>query len=285
MKYRVLYNQLAGNKTAETRAKAIADFYPGDEVEYIPMASIGDYKALFLSYPEDRFILCGGDGTLNRFVNSIAQEDIPDPIYYYAGGSGNDFWKDIGQKDGDAPVNIHKYLMDLPEVTINGKTSKFINGIGYGIDGYCCEEGDKVREKTTKPVNYTAIAIKGLLYDYKPANAVITVDGVERKFKKAWLAPTMNGRYIGGGMMVTPLQNRLNPEGTLTVLTWHNSPKLKTLMAFPKIFQGGHTAFPECEFFEGKEITVSYDRPIAAQIDGETIPGVTSLTVRSTKKR
>lgn len=284
MKYRVLYNQLAGNKTAEGKAKAIAAFFPDDTVEFIPMASISDYKTYFSTYPEDAFIICGGDGTLNRFVNAIDEADIPDPIYYYAAGSGNDFWNDIGRKAGDAPVNIRQYLVNLPEVTINGKTLKFINGIGYGIDGYCCEEGDRLREISDKPVNYASIAIKGMLYAYKPANVTITVDGVTQSFKKAWLAPTMNGRYIGGGMKVAPNQDRLNPERKLTVLTWYDSPKLPTLIAFPGIFEGKHVNNKKCVFFEGNEITISYDRPVAAQIDGETVPGVTSVTVRSAKK-
>ncbi len=47
----------------------------------------------------------------------------------------------------------------------------------------------------------TAIAIKGLLFHYRPTNAVITVDGVTHTYKKVWLVPTMNGRYYGGGMM------------------------------------------------------------------------------------
>ena len=57
-------------------------------------------------------------------------------------------------------------------------TKYFINGIGYGIEGYCCEEGDKIRATSDKPVNYTAIAIKGLLYKFKPRNATVTVDDV-----------------------------------------------------------------------------------------------------------
>ena len=44
---------------------------------------------------------------------------------------------------------------------------RFINGIGFGIDGYCCEVGDQLKAKSDKPVNYASIAIKGLLFHYK----------------------------------------------------------------------------------------------------------------------
>ena len=69
-----------------------------------------------------------------------------------------------------------KYLKELPSVTVNGKESLFINGVGYGIDGYCCEIGDELRKKSDKPVNYAGIAIKGLLFHFKPRNATVTAD-------------------------------------------------------------------------------------------------------------
>lgn len=63
---------------------------------------------------------------------------------------------------------------------------------------------------------YTAIAINGLLFHYKPINAVVTVDGETHTYHHVWLAPTMNGHYYGGGMMPTPAQRRLNPDGTIS---------------------------------------------------------------------
>lgn len=65
---------------------------------------------------------------------------------------------------------------------------------------------------------YTSIAINGLLFHYKPTNAVVTVDGEMHTYHHVWLAPTMNGRYYGGGMMPTPAQRRLNPDGTISTM-------------------------------------------------------------------
>ena len=36
----------------------------------------------------------------------------------------------------------------------------------------------------------------------------MTVDGKTEKFRNVWLAPTMFGRFYGGGMIPTPEQNR-----------------------------------------------------------------------------
>lgn len=281
MKYHVLYNPKAGNGTGETETKNVERYLGGADVVYYDLTQ-NETRELLPKIPlSDKVIISGGDGTLNRFVNDVANIDVHHEIYYFATGSGNDFIHDLGGNKGDAPVLINEYIKDLPEVTVNGTTYKFINGVGYGIDGYCCEVGDQLREKTDKPVNYTSIAIKGLLFHFKPRNAEIEVDGKKYAFKKVWLAPTMHGRFYGGGMNVTPDQDRLKNE-TETCGVLYGSGKLKTLIVFPSIFKGEHVKHTEMFTpLSGNKITVRFDKPTAVQIDGETILGVTEYSVAS----
>jgi len=183
----------------------------------------------------------------------------------------------LGMENTEKPIAINKYLEDLPTVEVKGKKYLFLNGIGYGIDGYCCEEGDKLRGKTDKPVNYTAIAIKGLLFHYKPTSATVMVDGKKHTYKNVWLAPTMNGRFYGGGMIPTPSQDRLAKPRTLSVMVFRSASKLNALMVFPSIFKGEHIKKTKVvEVLSGKDISVEFDRPSPLQIDGETITGVSS---------
>ena len=281
MNYYVLFNPNAGNGTCEEEIKKLKDMMAGDTLIYCNMTEIGDYRLFFDEIPAgERIILCGGDGTINRFINEAGDFIGDHSIYYFASGSGNDFLREFGKEKGTEPFCIDEYIKNLPEVEVNGKTYKFLNGVGYGIDGYCCEVGDKLREESDKPVNYTSIAIKGLLFHYKPTNAVITVDGVKHEFEKVWLAPTMNGHYYGGGMIPTPDQDRLGKEHTVSTMVMHGSGKLKTLMIFPSIFKGEHVKHTDTvKIFKGHDITVEFDRPTAIQIDGETILGVTKYKV------
>lgn len=282
----ILYNPYAGNGKCKKDVEALCGNY--EKAITVDMSTIEDYGFFFSTLDEaDEIILCGGDGTLNRFINDTAGIDINNKIYYYAVGSGNDFVRELGKEKGSAPTfPINDYLKNLPTVTVNNKKTLFLNGIGYGIDGYCCEVGDKLRdrnmkEKTDKPINYTAIAVKGLLFHYKPTNATITVDGKKHTYKKVWLAPTMNGRFYGGGMMPAPKQDRLAKEKSLSVMVFHNVGKLRGLMIFPSIFKGTHIKHTNVvEILCGKEITVEFDRPTPLQIDGETILNVRSYTAR-----
>ena len=280
----IFYNPHAGNGKCKGEVDA-----PCAKYENAVCRDITEVKSMaefFADIEADAsVIICGGDGTLNHFVNDIKDVDIKNDIYYYAIGSGNDFGRDLGKERAANPdYKINDYITNLPTVTVNGETRTFINGVGYGIDGYCCEVGDALHakneaENTDKPINYAAIAIKGLLFHYKPTNAVVTVDGVKHTYKKVWIAPTMNGRYYGGGMMPTPDQQRLGADKKLTLMMFHGTGKIKTLMIFPSLFKGAHVKHKKAvDILCGKEITVEFDRPTSLQIDGETILGVTSYT-------
>lgn len=280
-KYRIFYNPFAGNKRGKAEAEKLRGILSDAELTFTDMTSIEDYSVFFENLSQDEtLVIAGGDGTLNRFVNDTASiENLPS-VFYFATGSGNDFLNDIGMKKGTDPVCIDDYIRDLPTVEVKGKSYKFINGIGYGIDGYCCEEGDRQRAASDKPVNYTSIAIKGLLFHFKPRNAKITVDGKVRSYEKVWLAPSMNGRFYGGGMIPTPAQDRLSQDNTLSVMVYHGFGKLKTLAVFPSIFKGEHVKHTEMvEVLVGHDIEVEFDTPCALQIDGETILGVSGYKV------
>ena len=281
----ILYNTLSGNKQGLEFSRSLLGNSVPEDAKMVDIASIKNYAEFWSSIDleNDVVVISGGDGTINRFVNDNKCLTLPKKLFYFASGSGNDFQNDVA-KGSKELIPLSQYIDDLPTVTVNGKTYYFVNGVGYGIDGYCCEEGDKLKEKSNKPVNYTAIAIKGLLFFFKPTNAKITVDGVTKEYKKVWIAPTMKGRYYGGGMFVTPAQNRFDPEGKVSSAVLYGSSALKTLLVFPSIFEGKHVNHTEMvEIRTGHEVTVEFDRPTSLQVDGETILGVTSYTVKSGK--
>ena len=284
MTYYVLHNPLAGNKDSAAPAWLTSLSEKNVVTECDITAVSQNYSAFLTSLAEDDvIILHGGDGTLNRFINDTDGIDVPGDVLYAPGGTGNDFLRDLNKPADGEPFSLRPYIENLPFVEIKGKRYRFLNNVGFGIDGYCCEVGDAQKiAQPGKPVNYTAIAIKGLLFHYKPTNATVIVDGKEYRYKKAWLAPTMKGRYYGGGMNATPTQDRLDPAGKLSVMLFYGKGRLATLMAFPSIFKGEHIKHTKMvAIHEGTDIRVKFDSPRAVQIDGETILGVTEYRAYS----
>lgn len=78
----VLYNPLAGNGTAQDKMRELESLMQGDSLYFSNMLDIRDYGAFFNDMPDGAsIIICGGDGTLNRFLNDT--EDIrPDCDIY-----------------------------------------------------------------------------------------------------------------------------------------------------------------------------------------------------------
>lgn len=270
----VFLNRLSNNGKAAQAQEELEKIFEGQQLKFVDITAVTNAAdSCRMLEADDTVVVAGGDGTLSRFVNDIYDLQLQQKIYFYTCGSGNDFLNDVRERceiiNNLIPMN--DFIKSLPTVTVNGKTSRFINGIGYGIDGYCCEEGDRIRENTNKKVDYTKIAIMGLLGKFKPRNATVTVDGETIQYRKVWLAPTMIGRFFGGGMMITPNQDRLNEEHVVSSCVVHDSPKLKTLVIFPQIFKGKHISHTEIvEIKTGHEVRVEFDKPCALQIDGET---------------
>lgn len=278
----LFYNPDARNGKAAEDLVMIKRTIEEQEIKEYNLLDYEDYSELLKQIkPEDVVYLVGGDGTLNRFINVACKMKISGDLYFYSAGTGNDFKHDVDADNKLYRIRLNEYINRLPIVTVKDKDYRFINGVGFGIDGYCCQEGDRLRAKSDKPVNYTSIAIKGCLLKYKPRNATVTVDGVTKHYKKVWLAPTMLGKYYGGGMMIAPNQNRHNPEHMVSCVVLYGIGKIKTLMRFPKIFTGEHTKYADMiDIYRGHNIKVEFDKPCALQIDGETILDVTEYTVR-----
>ena len=279
MRY-LLYNPLSG-KTNQSFEGAKA--YAGRatmSVELVDMTKINSFRDFFETLEAgDDAVVFGGDGSLNKLANALCDVTLSNDLYYFPCGTGNDFARDVDKADAQEPFLINEFIQNLPTVIVNGKSTKFINGIGFGIDGYCCEVGDRLKAEGKQP-DYAGIAIKGLLFHFKPVKAKVVVDGKETEFKKVWIAPTMYGRFYGGGMMPTPEQKRNAEDRQVSLMVFHGSGKLKTLMIFPSLFQGTHVEKKKhVSILQGKRITVAFDRPTSLQIDGETVLNVTEYTV------
>ena len=89
-KYYILYNPHAGNGGSGEAAKKL-DL---NKAAIVSMTDISSYSDFFADKKDMPIVICGGDGTLNRFINEV--DGVPHgDIYYIASGSGNDFLRDL----------------------------------------------------------------------------------------------------------------------------------------------------------------------------------------------
>lgn len=285
MKNYFLYNPLAGKGKAENKLLMWNSAENSETVD-LDLTKMVDFDEFTATLNEnDRIIICGGDGTLNRFVNQLNNTTINNEIIYYPAGSGNDFTNDLNRSADEGAFDVSDHIKTLPHVEIKGKDYRFINGVGFGVDGMVCAEGDRLRGNGKK-VDYTLLAIKCLLFGFKPVNATVVVDGVEKHFEKVWMSTTMKGRFFGGGMMLTPDQKRNDPENKLSFVIVHDISKLRLLSLFPRIFKGTHTRFTDyVTIIPCNRVEVSYDQPCFLQVDGEPMSDVKGYSVVSLSRQ
>lgn len=98
----ILYNEKAGNGNSKAYVKKL--YSSTADAKLVDMQTVKNYEDIFNRLDsDDKIIICGGDGTLNRFANDVANIPLKNDIFYYAVGSGNDFARDLGKEKISLP--------------------------------------------------------------------------------------------------------------------------------------------------------------------------------------
>jgi diacylglycerol kinase (ATP) len=82
------------------------------------------------------------------------------------------------------------------------------------------------------------------------------------------------GRYLAGGMMITP---EAEPDdGLFDVLLIGDVTKTELVRVMPKIYRGKHLPHPKGEVLRGTTVSIDSEAPLPIQLDGEQ-PGTTPV--------
>ena len=88
------------------------------------------------------------------------------------------------------------------------------------------------------------------------------------------LVVVANGRYFGGGMMITP---EADPDdGVFDVLMIGNLTKRDLLLTLPKTYFGRHLPHPKAELLRAAKVEIEAEEPLPIELDGEQ-PGTTPV--------
>ena len=130
----LFYNPLAGDGTISEDLD-ILEFVLDDPCVRCDMTKPETYEQmLFQMKTEDYLVVCGGDGTLNRFVNLTADVDCRNEILYYPGGRQNNFALDHGRRGGSNPFPVSRYLTELPTIRFGNRSGLFLTGAVFAAN-------------------------------------------------------------------------------------------------------------------------------------------------------
>ncbi len=259
----ILFNPLSGNGNS---IKSLNKYIKKYKVTDYKVVDITTTKIDSVSYKDsDCFVIIGGDGTIHTLCNEIKRLNISIRVFLYKAGSGNDFIRDFKNDY----LEITNYIKNAPI----SNNHYYLTGSGFGVDGLVC---DNVNKDTKS--NYYRVALK-TFKSFKKFDLKLIVDNKEYNFKDVWFSTIMNGRCIGGGMILSPKSNRLDNKVEVCVV--HNLGLLKLITIFPSIFKGLHLRFKKNIFLtSGSHITMIASEKQVMQSDGEIYGLVDTIEVK-----
>lgn len=222
----------------------------------------------------DRIISVGGDGTNNYLLNNfIIPLNLKIPFGNLPIGTGSDWAKTLSvpKKLQSAAEWIRQAKvvncdMGQVEYKTNGelKNYYFLNIASFGLSGRVASivNGWHRRGKT---VYLRATLLT--LFTYLPALNKIEIDGNGFFEGKNYLVAFANGKIFGGGMKIAP-DAKIN-DGLFDVIIVKAATFFSFLKGLILVFKGKHLNHPAIISSRGKNFTVSAERKIYFEIDGE----------------
>ena len=262
----------------------ILDAFRSADVEIYLTKRPGDAKAFVekccISGEKQRFIACGGDGTLSEVLNgAISCENTE--IGVIPIGTGNDFCRNFDKNysfnDVNAQLNGESVSCDAIKYTAieNGKTK-----VGYCVNmfniGFDCNVADMTANMKKKPFISGSLAyfisILVNLAKKKGADIKIEMDGKIIHDGKLLLTSIANGCFCGGGIKSNPLA--CVQDGLINVNIVKDVSRIKFLKLLPHYMKGDFLQIKNIESVVSspkcKNIKVTpYDRFLKLCIDGE----------------
>lgn len=209
--------------------------------------------------------VAGGDGTLNEALNGLAA--VPDAIdRTIVGivplGTGNDFAAALGfPEDPDealeALANGAPRLVDLGRV--NGRL--FVN---VSAGGFIADVSEAIDPALKSVAGRLAFLIGGAKVLLSAHPFACTIDD---RARECLMFAVCNAPTIGGGRPIAP---HAHPsDGRLDVCIVSAMELVDFLAMLGRVAAGSHIEDPRVEYFRTRRLTLSFDREINVNADGE----------------
>jgi YegS/Rv2252/BmrU family lipid kinase len=284
-KYVVIINPVSGKKIKSHHRELIIQSLQNQNIEFEIDSSehllTYDRTQVRLKSGYRNFIVVGGDGTLNQFVNAIFKQTAVNPaditLCFIPLGTGNDWRRTTG-----VPLNLtqaigmltngQKFKQDVGKVTYFQKgvqhTHYFANIAGMAYDAYVNYHttlGDS--KKKLGKFSYL-LKILSCLFSYQKSWVDYSIDGKKFGYKVFSICVGIC-KYNGNGVMQIP--HAVPDDGDLSVTIIGNLSTWEVLMQMPKMYSGKFVQHPKVQTFSCKKISVESDPKIYLECDGEQL--------------
>lgn len=220
---------------------------------------------------DDTLICVGGDGTCNEVLNGLVLSRRKDvKLAILPDGTGNDFIRvtePINESIIERIIKQDFDQIDIGKVSNKGGVNRyFLNIAGFGLDGKVVEIMDRQRANGFGgAMSYSSAIIRGF-FAYKKPKIELVGDAFEYK-GKTLLVAFCNGNTYANGIKISP-DSRVN-DGKMEVCVFGDVSIWHYLKYLGKLKRGVKIDHPEVHYFQGNNVSVVSEGPLAGQLDGE----------------
>jgi YegS/Rv2252/BmrU family lipid kinase len=230
----------------------------------------------------DVVVAVGGDGSIHHafsgIVDAIDSGAAAPTFGILPVGTGNDLARMLGLPDRmeDALAILTRggaREIDYGTVAWEGASGAgvrpFINVAGIGLDAKAALLAPKLKPYLGNLCYTVSPAISVWTWN-SPEATIETIDGEGSVFRwkgKFLLASVANGKWVGGGITISP--QALLDDRHLDLCLVRATGPLRALVILPKAVKGRHTGLPEVEARPFQEMSVAVSLPSPIHLDGE----------------
>lgn len=275
----LLLNPAAGNGRSKKVALKAIRYLIDHNIRYqlLKTKAQGDATAIAKEVAADAkegdlLLAIGGDGTFSEIVRGLAGSALSVAILH--AGTGNDMLKSF--------PSVPKKTVDALDYILNQKPRKmdlcvlnqtiFANESGLGFDVAVLDHAERAKKHFRGLIPYLWGVIK-TIFTYKSIPLKITADGQTILEEECLVLSVANGKYIGGGILISP---EADPsDGLLDVIVIRNCSKSRMVFRYlPGLMRGKILTFRHTYHCRAREVTVEplqKGESLRVNVDGEIL--------------
>lgn len=230
----------------------------------------------------DTIVAIGGDGLVHEAVNGLMRipKDVRPKLAVVPTGSGNDYALTLGMStDADAAMRqiLECNVRSFDVGCVNGEY--FAETLSFGIDAAIAIDTMEKRKRTGRrgTILYMESGKDQLLHHLHRNSYNVRFEGVPGRGTveasgESYIFAVQIGKTYGGHFKICP---DADPQDGLFDICYTRGSlsAAKALCIFVLARFGLHARFKRFTFLKASGLTIDFDKPPAAQADGEKIEG------------
>ena len=211
-----------------------------------------------------KFIVVGGDGTLNEVVSGLSDPSVC-TLGLIPAGTGNDFAAAVNIPRGIRALGLILDGTPQPVDYIECGTRRSMNIAGTGIDVEILRRCAAMKHGTNKGKYFRSLV--ATLLHYRGTKLTVTAEG-ETKEYFALIAAVCNGKQLGGGIPLCPAAKA--DDGQLELVVVESPKRSQLLPELIRLMRGKLLGRPITHHIPCSAAVISSpDGSIFVQYDGE----------------